>query len=167
MGLGQTLLSVLALGLLGTILLIMNTNTLDSGSAVETTEYLIMANSLGISELEQASGKAFDEKTIASDISAVTALSSVLGAETGETLADFDDFDDYNGHSRWINGDSVFFRSANFLIRDSVDYVTISGNAVTKSLARTYHKRLRVWVSSPFMNDTLSFTTVYSYWYFR
>lgn len=167
MGLGQTLLSILALGLLGTTLLIMNGNTLDSGSSVETTEYMIMANSLGISELEQASGKSFDEKTISSDIASTTALTSVLGAETGETFATFDDFDDYNGHSRWINGDSVFFRSANYLIQDTVDYVQISSNAVVKSLARTYHKRLRVWVSSPFMQDTLVFTTVYSYWYFR
>ena len=78
-----------------------------------------------------------------------------------------DDFDDYNGFTKWITGDSIFFRSADFLIRDSVDYVTISGHAVVSSASRTYHKRLRVWVSSPFMRDTLQFATVYSYWYFR
>jgi hypothetical protein len=167
MGLGQSLLGVLALGLLGTVILMMNTNTLDSGSSVESTEYIIMGTSLGISQLERASGKAFDENTVSSDIASVTSLTSALGKESGETEATFDDFDDYNGFTKQVNGDTVNFRSADFLIRDSVDYVSISGNAVAKSASRTYHKRLRVWVSSPFMRDTLQFSTVYSYWFFR
>jgi hypothetical protein len=48
-----------------------------------------------------------------------------------------------------------------------VDYVDISGGTVVTSGARTYHKRLRVVVSSPYLEDTLRFSTVYSYWYFR
>lgn len=167
MGLGQSMLSVLALGLLGTVLLMMNTNTLDSGSAVETSEYLIMANSLGISQLEKASGLAFDENTVASDISSTASLSATLGKDGTEVDSTFDDFDDYHGYAKVVTGDSIFFRSADFLIRDTVDYVTISGNAIVKSASRTYHKRLRVWVSSPFLQDTLQFSTIYSYWYFR
>ncbi len=167
MGLGQSLLGVLALGLLGGVILMMNTNTLDSGSSVETTEYVIMGTSLGISQLERASGKAFDKNTVNADVSSVTGLSAVLGKEGGETEATFNDFDDYNGFTKWVNGDTVNFRSANFFIRDSVDYVSISGNAVATSASRTYHKRLRVWVSSPFMRDTLQFSSVYSYWFFR
>jgi hypothetical protein len=167
MGLGQSLLGVLALALLGTVILMMNTNTLDSGSAVETTEYVIMATSLGISQAERAAGKAFDENTVSSDISSVTSLTAVLGKESGETEATFDDYDDYNGFTKWVMGDTVNFRSADFFVRDSVDYVAISGNAVAHSTSRTYHKRLRVWVSSPFMRDTLVFSSVYSYWFFR
>ncbi len=167
MGLGQMLLSVLAMALLGSVLLMMNNTTLDSGSSVETTEYVIMASSLGVSQMEQALGKAFDEKTVSSDVNSVSSLSSTLGKEGTEAEATFDDFDDYNGFSKTITGDSVYFRSATYLIRDSVDYVTISSNAVVTSASRTYHKRLRVWVSSPFMRDTLTFQTVYSYWYFR
>lgn len=167
MGLGQSLLGVLALGLLGTVILMMNSNTLDSGSSVETTEYVIMATSLGISQAEKASGMAFDRHTVSSDINSVTDLDPTLGPESGETEATFDDYDDYNGFTKWVMGDTVNFRSANFFLRDSVDYVTISGNAVVRSVSRTYHKRLRVWVSSPFMRDTLQFSSVYSYWYFR
>ena len=141
MGLGQMMLSVFALALLGTVILMMNNTVMDSGSAIETTEYMIMATSLGISQIESASGKAFDENTVSSDIASPSALT--------------------------VNGDTVNFRSANFFIRDSVDYVTVTGNTVTSSSARTYHKRLRVWVSSPFMKDTLTFSSVYSYWYFR
>lgn len=167
MGLGQMMLSVFALALLGTVILMMNNTVLDSGSAIETTEYFIMATSLGISQIESASGKAFDENTVNNDISSEAGLTVALGKETGETEATFDDYDDYNGFSKWVNGDTLNFRSANFFIRDSVDYVTITGNAVTTSVSRTYHKRLRVWVSSPFMKDTLTFSSVYSYWYFR
>ena len=167
MGLGQMLLSVLAMALLGSVLLMMNSTTLDSGSSVETTEYVIMASSLGVSQMEQALGKAFDENTVSSDVGSVSSLSSTLGKEGTEVETTFDDFDDYNGFSKTIVGDSVFFRSATYEIRDSVDYVTISANTVVTSASRTYHKRLRVWVSSPFMRDTLKFSTVYSYWYFR
>jgi hypothetical protein len=167
MGLGQMILSVLAMALLGTVLLMMNNTTLDSGSSVETTEYIIMASSIGVSQMESALGKSFDEHTITHAVSSASELSSTLGKEGGETEATFDDFDDYNGFSKWIMGDSLYFRSANFFVRDSVDYVTISGNTVVNSVSRTYHKRLRVWVSSPFMRDTLTFSTVYSYWFFR
>ena len=167
MGLGQSMLSVLALGLLGTVMLMMNTNTLDSGTSVETTEYVIMATSLGISQVERAAGKAFDQNTVSSDISGVTSLTATLGKVGGETEATFNDFDDYNGFTKWVMGDTVNFRSANFFVRDSVDYVAISGNVVTQSVSRQYHKRLRVWVSSPFMRDTLQFSSVYSYWFFR
>jgi hypothetical protein len=153
MGLGQMMLSVFALALLGTAILMMNNTVMDSGAAIETTEYFIMATSLGISQIESASGKAFDENTVSSDISSEASLTVNLGKETG--------------FSKWVNGDTVNFRSANFFIKDSVDYVTVTGNAVVGSSARTYHKRLRVWVSSPFMKDTLNFSSIYSYWYFR
>jgi|WetSurMetagenome_2_1015567.scaffolds.fasta_scaffold14641_2 hypothetical protein len=167
MGLGQTLLGVAALALLGTAILMMNNSVLDSGSAIEMTEYVIMATSLGISQVESASGKAFDENTVDSDVGSISSLSATLRSDGSETEATFDDYDDYNGFTKWVNGDTVNFRSANFFIRDSVDYVTISGNAIVSSASRTYHKRLRVWVSSPFMRDTLTFSSVYSYWYFR
>lgn len=167
MGLGQTMLSVFALALLGTAILMMNNSVLSSGGDVEATEFMIMATSQGISQIESASGKAFDENTVSSDISAVTGLTTTLGKETGETEATFDDYDDYNGFTKWVNGDTVNFRSANFFIRDSVDYVTISGNAIATSASRTYHKRLRVWISSPSMRDTLKFSSIYSYWFFR
>jgi hypothetical protein len=167
MGLGQMLLSVLAMMLLGGVLLMMNSSTLDSGSSVEATEYVIMASSLGVSQMESALGKAFDENTVSSDIGSVSSLSSTLGEDGAETESTFDDFDDYNGHTKTVVGDSIFFRSASYVIRDSVDYVTINSNQVVTSASRTYHKRLRVWVSSPYMRDTLTFSTIYSYWYFR
>jgi hypothetical protein len=81
----------------------------------------------------------------------------------------FNDFDDYNGFHKWVKGDSVFFRSADFYVWSKVDYVTISGNAIVTSPSGTptYSKRIQVYVTSPYMTDTISASTVYSYWYFR
>jgi hypothetical protein len=168
MGLGQTLLTILALAMLGTLMLTVNRNTLDNGQAIEESEYRIMASSLGISTLERAQGMAFDDRTKDSDISSESHLTQNLGPEHGETTeATFDDFDDFDGFSKWVLGNAISFRSADYLVRDSVDYVTISSSQIVHSAGRTYHKRIRVWVSSPFMQDTLMFQSIYSYWYFR
>lgn len=167
MGLGQTLLTILAMAMLGTLMLTVNTNTMDSGDALEQSEYRIMASSLGISMLERASGLSFDENTVTGEVTATTMLTSTLGAEGGETEATFDDFDDYNGFSKWVLGNAITFRSADYRLTSRVDYVTVSSNQVVTSAGRTYHKRLQIQVTSPFMQDTLRFSTVYSYWYFR
>jgi hypothetical protein len=167
MGLGQTLLTILAMAMLGTLMLTVNTNTMDSGDALEQSEYRIMASSLGISMLERASGLSFDENTVTGEVTATTMLTSTLGAESGETEATFDDFDDYHGFSKWVLGNAITFRSADYHLRSRVDYVMVSSNQVVTSAGRTYHKRLQIEVSSPFMQDTLRFSTVYSYWYFR
>lgn len=167
MGLGQTLLTILALAMLGTLMLTVNRNTLDNGQAIEQSEYRIMASSLGISALERAQGMAFDQNTVSSDISGTSSLTATLGPESGETEATFNDFDDFNGYSKWVLGNAISFRSADYFVRDSVDYVTISSDQIVHSVGRTYHKRIRVWVSSPFLQDTLMFQSVYSYWYFR
>jgi hypothetical protein len=172
MGLGQTMMSVLAMGMLATVMLTVNTNTQDSNNAVQMSQYRIMAASLATSTIQRSTGLAFDENTVSSNVNATTSLSSTLGVEAGEIDSvenTFDDFDDYNGFHKWVKGDSVFFRSADFRVWSKVDYVTISGNAIVTSpgSARTYSKRIIVHVSSPYMSDTLTASTVYSYWYFR
>ncbi len=169
MGLGQTLLSVIALALLGTVVLGVNTNSSDNGSAIERTEYEIMGTSLGISAIERATGLAFDENTVNADVSAATSCTPLasLGPELGEVDSTFDDFDDFNGYNMLVVGDSMKFRSADFRICGSVSYVQISADSVVASAGQTYHKLLTIRVSSSFMPDTLQFQTIYSYWYFR
>jgi hypothetical protein len=60
MGLGQTMLTIMALVLLGRIVLSINTTTLDVGFTKDMAEYRITATSLGTSMLEQTSALAFD-----------------------------------------------------------------------------------------------------------
>ena len=167
MGLGQMLLAILAMAVFGRILLGVNTHSADNNESIKSSEYIIMATSLGTSMLERAQGLSFDEQTISADISTPAALSATLGPEGGETENTFDDFDDYNNFTKTVVGDSVLFKTATFTVRSLVDYVDMGGGAIVTSGARTYHKRLRVTVSSPYLQDSLRFSTVYSYWYFR
>jgi hypothetical protein len=174
MGLGQTMMTVLALGLMATVMLTVNTNTQDANNAVQISQYRIMAASLATSAIQRATGLAFDQNTVNSNVTDVTGLSATLGRETGEVDSlenTFNDFDDYNGFHKWMKGDTVFFRSADFYVWSKVDYVQITGNAVVQTAnngtTRSYSKRIQVWVASPYMTDTISAATVYSYWYFR
>jgi len=169
MGLGQSLLSVLAMALLGTIVLGVNRTTADNGTIIERTEYEIMGSSLGISTIERATGLAFDKNTVNSDISAATSCTPTasLGPEIGEVDSTYDDFDDFNGYNKTVLGDSLRFKSADFHILGTVQYVTVSGDSLVVSAGQTYSKLLTIRVWSSFMPDTLKFQTVYSYWYFR
>jgi hypothetical protein len=163
------MMSVLAMGMLATVLLTVNTNSGDCNQAVQMSEYRIMAASLATSTLERATGLPFDENTVSSNVSSSTSLTSNLGRETGEIDSlenTFDDFDDYNGFHKWVKGDSVFFRSADFRVWSDVDYVMIQGDSVIHSGSNTYTKRITVYVTSPYMNDTLRYSTLYSYWFF-
>ncbi len=173
MGLGQTMMTVLAVGMLGTVMLTVNTNTQDNNNAVQMSQYRIMAASLATSTIQRATGLAFDQNSVNSNITSTSGLTAAgaLGVETGETDTlenTFNDFDDYNKFHKLVKGDSVFFRSADFYVSSKVDYVQITGNAIVTSSSPTYTKRIVVYVSSPYMGtDTITASTLYSYWYFR
>ncbi len=159
------------MALLGTIMLGVNRNTADNGSVIERTEYEIMATSIGISTVEKATGLAYDENTVNSDIASAmscTPLAS-LGPDIGETSdSTFDDFDDYNNFNKIVNPDGAStMQTAEFHLQGKVQYVQLSGDSVVTSVGQTYHKLLTVRVWSKSMTDTLTFQTVYSYWYFR
>jgi hypothetical protein len=172
MGLGQTMMTVLAMGMLATVMLTVNTNSGDNNQAVQMSQYRIMAASLATSTLERATGLAFDEATVSSDVPGTSSFTDpgALGVETTEVDSvenTFDDFDDYAHFHKKVKGDTVFFRSADFYVWSWVDYVTILGDSVSHSANKTYNKRIMVFVTSPYMNDTLRYSTLYSYWYFR
>lgn len=171
MGLGQSLLSALAMALLGTIVLGVNTNTADNGSVIERTEFEIMGTSIGISTIERATGLAYDESTVNADVSTAASCTPLasLGPDFGETSdSTFDDFDDYNNMTKTVNSDgSSTLRTAEFHVLGKVQYVQMSGDTVVASVGQTYHKLLTVTVWSKSMPDTLTFQTIYSYWYFR
>jgi hypothetical protein len=170
MGLGQSLLSVLAMTLLGTIVLGVNRSTADNGSVIERTEYEIMATSIGISTIERATGMSFDELTINADIGAATSCTPLasLGPEIGEIDSTFDDFDDFNNYNKVVNSDaSPTMKTAEFHVVGKVQYMQISGDSLVASAGQTYNKLLTIKVWSKSMTDTLQFQTVYSYWYFR
>jgi len=167
MNTGQMMLTIAALLLLSIIVLRVNNSFLSTNTAVNQTKYEVMAVSLGTSIIEQATDKAFDAATIGASVTNLNSLTSPgsLGPETGDAYPDFDDFDDFNGYTKNTASDATFL-SANFTATTVVDYVTPDAPN-TNANQRTWHKRLRVTVTSPSMPDTVRLSTIFSYFYFR
>ncbi len=153
----------MAMLMLSRLILSVNSNTAQNGASIETAAYRITASSLGFSIIEEASGMAFDQASVASNITSTSQLSTTLGPETGEVYPNFNDFDDFNG---LVKIDTVA-NSAVFKTTVVVQYVTVSGNSIVVSSTPTYNKQITVKVSSVSMSDTLLFQDVMSYWYFR
>jgi hypothetical protein len=178
MGLGQTLLTIMALMLMGRLILNVNRTTLESGSVKDVAEYRIAATSLGTSMLEFANDLAFDEATVDTfltnaQISSLTAAAS-FGPDAGESsYSTFDDIDDYHGYVKvdTIPNSAIFYTSCRVEFLNVVPPSTV---AVTTS--KKWNKQITIYVSSPYMvdyqleppkPDTLKFVSVFSYWYFR
>jgi hypothetical protein len=180
MGLGQTLLTIMALMLMGRLILTVNRTTLETGSVKDIAEYRITATSLGTSLLEYANDLSFDEATV--DTFLTTAQSSSLtaaasfGPDAGEsTYMTFDDIDDYQGY---VKVDSIP-NSAIFYTTAQVEYLSVTPpSTVTVTTTKTWNKMITIFVTSPAMvdyeidpvtprPDTLKFVSVFSYWYFR
>ncbi len=177
MGLGQTLLTIMALMLMGRIILSTNTSTLNSGFSKDIAEYRITATSLGTSAMETASALAFDQASVDtfltySRINELTA-SNLLGPEAGETSTfSYNDIDDYNNY---VKIDTVT-NSAIFRTMIFVNYVNVSSSAITVTTSKTFNKMISVKVTSDYLldyssdppkRDTLQFNSIFCYWYFR
>lgn len=161
MNTGQTLLTIGALMVLSTILLRVNNNFVSTDAVMMENRFGVLAISLATSYIEEASGKAFDANTITAAASSTSDLSS-LGPGSGESYPNFNDFDDYDGLS--IVDSSM--KSAIFDINCDVDFVQASNpdKAVTN---KTWHKKITVQVTSKSMEDTVTMSSIYSYFYFR
>jgi hypothetical protein len=190
MNLGQTMMVIAALGLLGILVLNSNRTVLETTEIQNTAEFGIAAVSLATSIVEEASGKMFDELIADSTTSVLTSptqLSSTLGKETGEgyrsSTMDFNDFDDFNG-LKLIFKDTKKDTSAVTAVGQVwtvpglrtpyhvwcvvvyVDPTNLNG----VSGARTWHKKLTVYVTTlenlnpGTKKDTLVYPTIMSYW---
>lgn len=156
------LLTAGAVVLIGLTVSTVQRNFANHGFILQQTEIGIYKVSLGMSILEEAMGKAFDENTIDTDVSDVSSITSSLGKESGETYATFDDFDDYNNYSTTLGIQGVDSLS----VRCKVVYVDPSNPNGTSTL-RTWHKKITVNVWGTVQADTLTFNHIFSYWSFR
>lgn len=175
MGLGQTMLTIMGLILMGRLILSINTTTLDTGFTKDLSEYRITGTSLGTSMLEKASNLAFDERTVDMEITLASSLTAngSLGTDVGEsTESQFDDIDDYNNYSVTES----LAGSATFKTRVTVQYVSIASSVISVSGTQQFAKLLTVNITSdylvdysvnPVRPDTLRFQQIFSYWYFR
>ncbi len=158
------MLTIGALILLSTLMLKINTSNLQTDTVRSEAQYGVLATSIITSIMEKAKSLAFDATTDSNSITSTNDLTPALnlGPGTGETYDTFNDFDDFNGFTRV---DSTM-PSAVFDISCEVFYVQ-SANLKEKYHNRTWHKKITVQVSSAFMQDTITQSTIYSYWYFR
>ena len=164
MGTGQMLLTMSAMILLSMVILRTNTSFLMTDSVLYDTKFEVLAVSIGTSLIEEANSKAFDTETDTTTVASTgdLTLASTLGPESGETYLIYNDFDDFNGYTRVDSS----MPSANFNISCRVSYVGQDNPDLELSL-RTWHKKITVDVSSISMTDTISMSSIYSYWFFR
>ena len=164
MNTGQTLLTIIAIVLLGSNVVSINRTFTQHGVILQQTEVGIFGISLGMSIVEEAQGRAFDHNTIDTLIQNVNQLSSTLGREGGDPAlhTGFDDFDDYNGWSDSVTvpGVDTFKRWATVVYVDPSNLDVAAG-------AREWNKRLDVYVKGSSSQDTIKLSYVFSYWSFR
>ncbi|MEI7813084.1 MAG: hypothetical protein WCJ01_11785 [Ignavibacteria bacterium] len=181
MNTGQSMLTILAMVLLTVTIINVNRNNLTTSTVLDQNRIDILAISLATSIIEDATSLAFDEKTIAAAVASSSSLTAAasLGIDGTETAAKpnlFDDFDDYGCYVATPKKDTIAVpgstASVIFWTLCQVDYVN-PGNPNTVSASPTYHKRIKLRIFRPGMNDaagktdTIKMTSVYSYWYFR
>ena len=164
MNTGQMLLTIGAMLLLSTLVLEVNTTNMTTDSVRAEAQYGVLATSIITSFMEEAKGLAFDSVTDSNSVNLLSQLTIPLklGPESGETYDTFNDFDDYNNFTKV---DSTM-PTAHFNISCKVEYVT-TANVSGFSTLPTWHKKLTVTVSSPFMASAVKQSTIYSYWFFR
>jgi len=162
MNTGQMLITIGAMMLLSMVVLRVNNGFLNTNTVMMNSKYGVLAVSLATSIIEEATGKAYDEATVANSVSRTASLSSV-GKETGEVYPDFDDFDDFDNLVKIDNT----LPSAIFRIECQVDYINPGAPNTAVTPTKTWHKRINVIVTSQSMADTVRMSSIYSYFYFR
>ncbi|MBI9072874.1 MAG: hypothetical protein JEY94_14830 [Melioribacteraceae bacterium] len=165
MNTGQTMLTVAAMMLLSAIVLRINNNFLNTNTVMMENRFGVLALSLATSYIEEATGKAFDAQTDEKPVETLGELTSPggLGPGSGEVYPFFNDFDDFNGLTRL----DTSMRSAYYNVECHVDYINPANPDVAVN-STTWHKKITVNVfSTGFMRDTVSLSSIYSYFYFR
>jgi len=169
MNTGQTLLTIGALLLLGTTVIAVNRSYNQHGMILRQSEIGLYAVSLATSIIEEASGNHFDEATITDNLVTTAQLSNPmsLGPETGESTSPvstslFDDFDDYHNlvmKTQVAGVDEFTLRAKVFYVNPAAPDVPVTN--------RTFHKQIKISVSSSAMADTVNMTYIFSYFNFR
>lgn len=156
------MLTIGAMILLSILILRVNGTFLTTGTTLMDTKFGVLATSIATSEIEEISGKAFDNYTASNPTKNLNDLSANLGPDSGETISTYNDIDDYNGY---VKTDSSM-PSAIFKTLCTVCYVS-SNNLEQASSTKTWFKKITIQVTSKSMPDTVRVSTVYSYWVFR
>ena len=172
MNLGQMMLVIGAVVLLGVLILNANSSVYQATDTMYTSEFGVTAISLATSIVEEASGKMFD-KAIADTNAAAVYDSSYF---TTPALLGPDDF---NGlflvYKSNVAADTASTPGSNwetiipgirakYFVHCTVCYVNPPNLDVAYTIRQTWHKKIIVTVTSPSSNDTLVYPSIMSYW---
>jgi hypothetical protein len=164
----QTISAIGAMVLISISILAMNRGFDTNNLVMQNSKVAVMATSLASSKIEEAIGKAFDEKTVDTLVASTSILTiaAKLGLETGETLPKSDDFDDYNKATFYDTIDGGGQKNLiTFKTTCSVYYVDpVSPNTIQAS--PTWNKKIVVTVTSPAMSDSVHQEFIFSYFHF-
>ena len=155
----QSMLAIGSLFLLSMVSMNFNSALLQSNTVELENKVYLTAFSLADDLIEEVKQKAYDENTIdfpTVNRSTLTQAGS-LGKE-GETYPYFDDIDDYNNFAR----DADAPHSEKYHITAKVYYVSET-NPDSKSSTQTFHKRVDVTVSSPYLNNNVILTFIFTH----
>lgn len=161
MNTGQMMITLAAMVLLSLVILRVTTNFLTTDDVLMESKFGVLGISLATSIMEEATGKSFDEESDSGTVISLSDLSSI-GPDAGEVYPNFDDFDDYDG---LVKIDSSM-PSAIFQIECKVNFVN-PNNLDGYSASKTWHKKLKVLVTTKSSPDTIEMQTIYSYFFFR
>ncbi len=161
MSTGQMMITLGAMILLSLVILRVTNGFMYTDISLMESKFGVLGVSLATSMMEEATGKAFDEESDSGTVLTLGDLSSI-GPDAGEVYPNFDDFDDFDG---LIKIDSSM-PSAIYKIECNVDFVT-PANLDGYSAAKTWHKKMTVFVTNASSPDTIKLETIYSYFYYR
>ena len=156
----QSMLAIGSLFLLSMVSLNFNSALLHSNTVEIENKVYLTAFSLADDLIEEIKQKAFDEKTLVFPTvnrSTLTPAGS-LGKESGEVYPYFNDVDDYNNYSR----DADAPHAESYHISAEVYYVSET-DPDSKSTNQTFHKRVDVTVSSPYLNNNVKLTFIFTH----
>ena len=157
----QSILAIGSIFLLAMVSLSFNSALLQSNTVELENKVYLTAFSLADDLIEEIKQKAYDEKTIdfpTFNRTALTPSSNFGTTADGETYPYFDDMDDYDGYSR----DADAPHAEAYHISAKVYYV-LEDDAKTKSTTQTFHKRVDVTVSSPYINNNVTLTFIFTH----
>ncbi len=184
MNLGQMMMVIGALAILGILVLNANRTVVETNETQNVSEFGINAVSLATSLVEEANGKMYDEVISDTLVGVLTNPSQLTmvgslgheGESYRDSVNDFDDFDDFDGLFLVFKSplDSAVTTGAHrevivpgiratYHVKASVTYVEDT-NLDAAGNHRTWHKLMTVTVTSPSIPDTLRYPSLMSYW---
>ena len=155
----QSFITIGAISFLTLTSLSFNSALLESTTVEVENKVYLTAFSLADDMIEEIKEKNYDEKTLVFPTTNRTNLTqpNSLGIES-EVYPYFDDIDDYNNYSRHIEAPYV----ETYDINCDVYYVQENDSNI-ESTVQTFHKRVDITVTSPYMRNDVTLSFIFTH----